>query len=67
MRDAVSNTERWKGRRTPTQDPSTNKCEMRVPQRHDWADLKAIFEARDVWHVCINMPPQVSHFTHKTM
>ena len=24
MRDAVSNKERWKGRRAPTQDPSTN-------------------------------------------
>ena len=23
MRDAVRNTERWKGRRTPAQDPST--------------------------------------------
>ena len=33
MRDAVRNTERWKRRRTPTQDPSTNnwRLKIRVP------------------------------------
>ena len=30
MRGAVRNKERWKGRRAPTQDPSTNHCVVGV-------------------------------------
>ena len=48
MRDAVRNTEKWKRRRTPTQDPSTERslpfdvCSQLIKQRKKSATLNIL-------------------------
>ena len=53
MRDAVSNKERWKGRRTPTQDPSTDNT--RRARLFDEEELLG------------SLPPQLQMEIHRDM
>ena len=64
MRGALRNKERWKGRRTPTQDPSTHIYSHRRQAQHA-LQKKILAQTRALGIVGVlpafqgNMPPQI--------